>query len=144
MNKQLRIILLMVMISSLLVQWGSVSDQNVIAADDVGSLLSQSENMLLTGLRSSNSERSIQFPANALSYNPASPVIEQVTAGLRWGTSVADSANLIIERPNDWDGTSDISFDLHFLSTEATAADVQFFIRPGGFNPGERLLIQGI
>lgn len=77
------------------------------------------------------------LPANALNYDQASAVISQSAAGLQWQPSFASGAFLSLHRPADWDGTSDVQLRLQFMAKSAGSGDVQFFIRPRAYNPGD-------
>ena len=80
--------------------------------------------------------RIIGFPANALNYEPGGIIIANAT-GLRWQSSFSKPAYLNIPRPFDWDGTSDVDLVLYFMTTSGTAGNVQFFIRPRAYDPGD-------
>ena len=78
----------------------------------------------------------ITLPANALNFEPDT-IIQQKTLGLLWQRNYVSSAYLIISRPEDWDGTSDVIMHLSFVTTSSASGFVQFFIRPRSFNPGD-------
>jgi len=78
--------------------------------------------------------RTVAYPAYVLSRSSAN--IQPSFAGLRWA-NVSDGAFLIIPRPADWDGTSDVSFRLFFYPESSTAGNVQFFMRPRVYNVGD-------
>ncbi|MBX2997158.1 MAG: hypothetical protein KF893_01515 [Caldilineaceae bacterium] len=80
--------------------------------------------------------RTLSFPASALSFDPASTVIKAVFNGLDWQRNFASPAYLIISRPDDWDGTSNVSFTIHFYPTTNSAGNVDFFIRPRAYSVG--------
>jgi hypothetical protein len=83
--------------------------------------------------------RVLYFPAQGLADDPADSTIEPNYDGLRW-QNVSTSARLIISRPADWDGVSDVNVRLFFYPTTATAGNVQFFIRPRVYDPGDTFL----
>jgi hypothetical protein len=80
--------------------------------------------------------QTISFPANALNYRPGS-IINEDAAGLVWAYDDAESAYLIISRPADWDGESDVEMRLYFLPTITSRGNVHFFVQPRAFNPGD-------
>jgi hypothetical protein len=80
--------------------------------------------------------RTLSFPAGALSFDPASTVIKAVFNGLDWQRNFASLAYLNIMRPDDWDGTSNVSFTIHFYPTTNAAGNVDFFIRPRAYSVG--------
>jgi|GEM_PF-3485128 len=79
----------------------------------------------------------IGFPANALNYDKTSTVISQAATGLEWKASFASPAYLVVPRPSDWDGTSDVTLRLYFRPMTNTSGNVQFFVRPRAYNPGD-------
>jgi hypothetical protein len=81
--------------------------------------------------------RTISFPANALNYANGGTIISQSDNGLRWSSDFSQGANLILQRPDDWDGTTDVVMNLYFYPTTSTSGIVDFFIRPRAYNPGE-------
>jgi hypothetical protein len=85
----------------------------------------------------SSIQRTIRFPANALNYNKASLIMTQDTTGIRWQSNFVNGAFLIVPRPVDWDGVSNVSLDLYFTPVTGASGNVQFFIRPRAFNPGD-------
>ena len=80
--------------------------------------------------------RTVPYPANSLAYNPGGANIQPTFAGLRWANA-ADGAYLILPRPADWDGTSDVTFRLLFYPESNTSGNVQFFMRPRVYNVGD-------
>lgn len=80
--------------------------------------------------------QTITFPANALNFEPGT-TIQHYGIGLRWQYDYQQGATLIISRPEDWDGTSDVEMHIYFLASTNTSGYVQFFIRPRAFNPGD-------
>ncbi|MEZ4620384.1 MAG: hypothetical protein R2867_33435 [Caldilineaceae bacterium] len=86
--------------------------------------------------------RTITYPANSLAYNPGSTNIQPTFSGLRWKNAV-DGAYLILPRPTDWDGTSDITFRIFFYPESSASGNVQFFIRPRVYNVGDTFLDTG-
>ena len=86
-------------------------------------------------LRPSTRTRTISFPANALNYDKTSLIIRQFNDGLQWSRDYSNGAFLILSRPDDWDGTSDVVMHLYFYPLTATSGDVDFFIRPRAFTP---------
>ena len=78
----------------------------------------------------------ISFPANALNYEPGT-IIQEFGTGLLWQYHYAQGAYLIISRPADWDGGSEVVMHLYFFPTTSTNGNVQFFIRPRAFDPGD-------
>lgn len=81
--------------------------------------------------------KEIRFPANALNYDKTSTIITQAAVGLRWQRNSDNGAFLIVPRPEDWDGASDVEMRLHFLTISSTSGEVQFSIRPRAFDPGD-------
>ena len=79
----------------------------------------------------------LKFPANALNYDGASTIITQVVTGLRWQSNFASGAYVMVPRPADWDGTSNVELRLYFQTTSSASGNVDFFIRPRAFNPGD-------
>jgi hypothetical protein len=82
--------------------------------------------------------RTISMPANSLNYQSTTTIITQEGLGLRWQQHYAASAFLIIEKPDDWDGESDVTLTLFFFPTTSASGDVAFFIRPRAYNPGDK------
>jgi hypothetical protein len=83
---------------------------------------------------------SIGFPANALNYNPASGHATQygggTVAGLLWtGTGTAIFLN--IPRPADWEGATDVTLSLYFVPLTITPGNIDFFLRPRAYDPGD-------
>jgi hypothetical protein len=85
--------------------------------------------------------RTISFPANALNYpnESSQSVIRQFGNGLRWRPSGSGGAFLELMKPADWDGTSDVTLSIYFITETATSGSVDFFIRPRSFNSGDSL-----
>jgi len=77
------------------------------------------------------------FPASALSFEPTGTTITQVANGLQWQATFSGGAFLIVPKPLDWDGVSDVTLRLYFRTTTATSGNVAFFIRPRAYNPGD-------
>jgi len=92
-------------------------------------------------LKSAPAPGQILLPANALSYARGGTVITEthtgISAGLLWQASYVEGATWATPRPADWDGTSDVELRLYFYSTSSTAGNVQFFIRPRAYDPGD-------
>jgi len=80
--------------------------------------------------------RTLQFPAQALSKDPASTIITEDGLGLLWQQNYANAAVLIIKKPSNYIG-GDVSFSLFFETTTSTAGVVRFFIRPRSANHGD-------
>ena len=78
--------------------------------------------------------RTISFPANALNYANGGPIISQSDKGLRWSSDYSQEAALILQRPDDWDGASNVVMNIFFYPTTSTRGNVDFFIRPRAFN----------
>jgi len=78
--------------------------------------------------------RTISFPANALNYANGGPIISQSDKGLRWSSDYSQEAALILQRPDDWDGASNVVMNIFFYPTTSTSGNVDFFIRPRAFN----------
>jgi hypothetical protein len=94
----------------------------------------------LTYTARSTDTGSLGFGANGVNYNTASGNLAQcgggTQAGLLWqGTGTA--AFVDIPRPNNWDGTTDVTMRLYFLPTTAASGLIDFFIRPRAYNPGD-------
>ena len=81
--------------------------------------------------------RSVGFPAYALSFDPNSPYIVREGDGLRWKYTYLGSAFLVIPRPADWDGVSDIQIRIFFRPYTNAPGTVQFLVRPRTYNPGD-------
>ena len=81
--------------------------------------------------------RVLYFPAQVLADDPANTVIQSHFDGLIWQNIETRAVNLIISRPADWDGASDVNVRLFFYSTTAIAGNVQFYIRPRVYDPGD-------
>jgi hypothetical protein len=118
----------------------------VITIQRQGSLETYAEDVILNSagltynrLASPPPMASLAYPANALNYDKTSTILTQSANGIRWQANFANPAFLIVPRPLDWDGTSDVTMQLHFTSTTGTG-DVQFFIRPRAFDPGDAFL----
>ena len=79
----------------------------------------------------------LSFPANALNYEPGT-IIQADGAGLLWQQSFRDSASLTVARPPDWDGDSDVEMHLYFFPKSNVSGNVDFFIRPRAYDPGDR------
>jgi hypothetical protein len=79
----------------------------------------------------------IRLPAKSLNYDKSSTIITQSASGLRWQASYLADAVWETPRPVDWDGASDVELRLYFYPTTSTAGNVDFFIRPRGYNPGD-------
>jgi hypothetical protein len=88
--------------------------------------------------------RTISFPANALNYDESSQIIRQyagsVAGGLLWSRDSSSGAYLFLQRPDDWDGASNVVMNIYFYPTTSTSGDVDFFIRPRAFNPSGDIL----
>ncbi|HZX00004.1 MAG TPA: hypothetical protein VFF10_08070 [Trueperaceae bacterium] len=82
-------------------------------------------------------ERTLAFPAPALGSNPDSPVITAFATGLRWQPDFSEGANLLIPKPTDWDGTTDVVLEVYFFPLSGAAGAVDFFIRPRAFDIGD-------
>jgi hypothetical protein len=80
--------------------------------------------------------RSLAFPAFSLAIDPTNLNLVQDYDGLRWKYAPAGAA-LILLRPPDWNGTSDIQIRIFFRSTLNTPGTVQFFVRPRVYDPGD-------
>jgi hypothetical protein len=81
--------------------------------------------------------RNLGFPANALNFDGTSTIITQFGSGLRWQANFANGAYLMLPRPLDWDGTSDVTLQLYFAAVASGSGNVDFFIRPRAFDPGD-------
>lgn len=81
----------------------------------------------------------IGFPANALNHNTGGLISQAYLYGLRWVSNYTESAGLIIPRPTDWDGTSDVTMRLWFYPTTSTAGYVNWFIRPRSWSAGSSI-----
>jgi hypothetical protein len=79
----------------------------------------------------------INLPANALNFDKASTVITQYSTGLRWQATYLDGVFWETPRPIDWDGISNVELRLYFLPMTSTVGNVDFFIRPRAYNPGD-------
>lgn len=81
----------------------------------------------------------LTYPANALNYDKASTILTQMYSGIRWQASYLNPAYLIVQKPEDWDGKSDVTLRLFFYTntTPAPGNSVQFFIRPRAYNFGD-------
>jgi len=82
-------------------------------------------------------ERIISFPALSLNYlEGAELTTGGIYGGLKWDATFTKSVYLIMIRPNDWDGETDVTMHIHFLSDDTDTGNVQFFIRPRAYNSG--------
>ena len=81
--------------------------------------------------------RSLAFPAFSLAFDPANPNLVHNYDGLRWKFTYSVSANLVLPRPPDWDGASDIQIRIFFKPTSNTPGTVRFFVRPRVYDPGD-------
>jgi hypothetical protein len=94
---------------------------------------------LIGGSHTHSYTRVLYFPASSLADDPANS-IWPIFDGLQWQNVGTSAANLIISRPADWDGESDVNVRLFFYPTTSTAGNVQFFIRPRVYDPGDTFL----
>jgi hypothetical protein len=74
---------------------------------------------------------------NALNYAKTSPILTQVSHGLGWQADGRDAGYLILPRPPGWNGSRELHVKLYFLTTAAGDGEVEFFIRPRSYNPGD-------
>ena len=77
----------------------------------------------------------LSFPAHALNHAPGT-VITDFGSGLRWQANYPEGAYLMVRRPLDWDGVSDVTMHLWLFSMTGNAGYVQFFIRPRSYVSG--------
>lgn len=84
-----------------------------------------------------NRLRNLSFPARVLSFEPTSTIIVPTALGLRWQASFSNSAFLSLPRPADWDGSSNVVMRLYFQATTSNSGNVQWFIRPRAYAPGD-------
>lgn len=91
----------------------------------------------ITAAAIQNRLRNLSLPATVLSFEPTSTIIAPTTLGLRWQSNFANSAFLSLPRPADWDGTSNVVMRLYFQTTTSNSGNVQWFIRPRAFAPGD-------
>ncbi len=80
--------------------------------------------------------RTIQLPAQALNYSPSSPVITQYALGLLWQQNYAGTAYIILKKPSNYI-SGNVTLELFFRTTSATAGVVAFFIRPRSVDSGD-------
>jgi hypothetical protein len=83
-------------------------------------------------------QRTLAFPAFSLASNPASTNVVRNYEGLRWNNTSGEAA-LIIPRPPDWNGTSDIRIRIFFKPMTNTPGTVQFYVRPRVYDPGNTI-----
>lgn len=69
--------------------------------------------------------------------NPA-----RLDGGLNWDYNFAGGANIWLPRPVGWDGGT-VTVKVLFLTDTASGGDVQFFVRPRDYNPGDPFLDAG-
>jgi hypothetical protein len=81
--------------------------------------------------------RKISLPAGALNINDSSNIISMSLGGLLWKRSFSAAALLMRERPDDWDGESDVTFSIFFRTTSSVSGNVDFFIRPRAYDIGD-------
>jgi hypothetical protein len=79
--------------------------------------------------------RTLSFPARTLAFEPSDLNLE--FDGLRWANVGILAARLIIPRLADWDGVSDVRLRIFLYPTTATPGNVQFFVRPRVYDPGD-------
>ena len=83
-------------------------------------------------------ERIISFPALSLNYYESTELTTGGKwGGLKWDATYTKAAYLIMARPYDWDGVTDVNMHIHFISDDTDTGDVQFFIRPRAYNVGD-------
>ncbi len=82
-------------------------------------------------------EKTLAYTARALSYSPGSAVISDHGLGLLWKATFTGGGNLLIPKPTDWDGSSNVVLELYFYPDTAAAGAVEFFIRPRAFDVGD-------
>ena len=70
-------------------------------------------------------QRTLAFPAFSLASNPASTNVVRNYEGLRWNNTSGEAA-LIIPRPPDWNGTSDIRICIFFKPMTNTPGTIHF------------------
>jgi len=83
--------------------------------------------------------KTISFPAKVLAYD--SDIIRENNDGLLWDFTWDGGAELIISRPYDWDGVSNVDLHLYFMTNTTKFGRVEFFIRPAGIDPGSSSFI---
>lgn len=81
-------------------------------------------------------QRNIGFPANALNYG-TSTILTQSAGGIRWQSTYAASAVLIIPKPTDWLESSNVTLKLYFYPITNASGAAAFFIRPRAYNDGD-------
>jgi hypothetical protein len=84
-------------------------------------------------------KKTISFPAKVLAYD--SDIIRENNDGLLWDFTWDGGAVLLISRPYDWDGESNVDLHLYFITNTTKFGRVEFFIRPAGVNPGSSSFI---
>lgn len=82
--------------------------------------------------------RTLSFPPKALSYSTGGGTFTDHNLGVEWTATYMGSGTLVIPQPADWDGTSEVVLDLYFYPLTAASGSVSFFIRPRGFDVGDR------
>jgi len=121
------------------VQSANIQDQQVTSADLADNAVTSAKvaDESLTAADIQNRLRNLSFPATALSFEPSSTIIVPTALGLRWQASFSNSAFLTLPRPADWDGTSNVVMRLYFQATTSNSGNVQWFIRPRAYAPGD-------
>lgn len=81
--------------------------------------------------------RTIRFPANSLNYDTNSLIISQAQRGLLWESSFEGSAYLSLPQPIGWNNNYSVTLNLYFAPSTNTVGNVEFFIRPRSYTPGD-------
>ncbi len=83
-----------------------------------------------------NGKRTLLFSAGELSGN--GPINSQGRSFSNTFVSTSCCAHLVLKRPADWDGTSDVTVEL-FTRGQSTGTEA-FFVRPRDYNDGDTFL----
>lgn len=111
----------------------SLSDLNVEVIESISGVAEIPDGSI-TGDHIEDYRKTISFPSKVLTYEPT--IIRENRDGLLWDFSWVGGANLVISRPYDWDGLSNVDLDLYFMTNTTKFGLVEFFIRPSGVDPG--------
>lgn len=116
-----------------------IRDQQVTTADLADNAVTSAKlaDESITAADIQNRLRNLSLPATVLGFEPTSTIIAPTTLGLRWQSNFANSAFLSLPRPADWDGTSNVVMRLYFQATTSNSGNVQWFIRPRAYAPGD-------
>lgn len=79
----------------------------------------------------------LTYAANAINHRSDVSLVYSELGGVSWPPTHLANGYLTVARPKDWDGVSPVELRLYMQSRLRSLGDVDFFIRPRAFDPGD-------